>query len=365
MEMEGTLQLKVLKAELLIDTDWFGKMDPFVVLKLNDQSYQTTVKKNNGKNPSWFETFAFRAKEGESIRFDVFDKDFIKSDDLIGQGVFEIKDILCTNKDLVVKLYRKGTSYVGELFLETRFFPDPNEYVKMISSLQKQINFELKEMEKLQKDLRNTNKLLDFEEQQKNRKNVITEACLVGNRKDHLEEEFRKLEHSYELQIREINLSIESHEKTITLLHENIKKGQEYIVLMNNETNIYKYPPPQGKLHITCKNGNFSRSTTSFGTMDPCALFSLGNCFFKTKKIKNGGKTPVWEEEFDLIRYKGENMLKCEAYHDNDLIGYGFLNINWIVIRGAEYNTQIKLFFLKDALKEAGYINLVMKFDRE
>ena len=363
MEMEGTLQVKVIKAELLIDTDWFGKMDPFVVLKLNDQSYQTTVKKNNGKHPSWFETFAFRAKEGESIRFDLFDKDFLKSDDLIGQGVFEIKDILCTNKDLVIKLYRKATNYVGELFLETRFFPDPNEYVKMISILQKQINSELKEMEKLQKDLRTTNKLLDFEEQQKNRKNVIAEACQVDNRKDHLEEEFRKLEHSYDLEIRQITMSIESHEKTIALLQDSIKKSQEYIVLMNNETDIYKNPPPKGKLHITCKDGNFSRSTTSLGKMDPCALFSLGNCCFKTKKIKNGGKTPVWGEEFDLIRDKGDNMLRCEAYHENDLIGYGFLNINWIVVRGTEYNTRIILFYMKDALKEVGSVNLVMKFD--
>ena len=362
--MEGTIQIKVLKAELTINTDWFGNMDPYVILKLNEQMYQTSIKKNAGKLPSWDENFAFRAKEGDVIRIDVMDKDFLKTDDVVGQGVFEIKDILCDNKEIVIKLYRNISNYSGLLYLQTKFFPDPSEYVKMIGSLEKQINFQLKEIEKLQKELRNTNKLIDFEESQKKRKYVIAEACAVDDRKEKLEEEFKGLEHSYELQIREINMSIESHKKTIALLNDNIKRAQEYITSMNNETLIYKNPPGKGKLFITCKDGNFSRNI-SLGTMDPYAVFLLKNKIYKTKVAKNGGKTPNWGENFDFLRDSGENILRVEVYHKNDLVGYGFLNINWIVIRGSEYNTQIKLFYMKEIIKDAGYINVSLRFEKE
>lgn len=363
MEMQGTLQVKVIKAELLNDTDWFTKMDPYAILKLNEQSSRTTVKKNAGKNPQWYETFAFRAKEGDVIRIDVLDEDFIKSDDLVGQGVFEIKDLTTHNKDIAIKLYRKDTKYSGEIFLETRFFPDPNEYVKMIGSLQKQINNELKEIDKLQKELRGTNKLVDFEQSQKNRKGVIAEYCSVDDRKDHLEEEFKKLENSYEIQINEINLSIQSYEKSISLINANIAKAHEYVKTMSQEIEFYKTPATNGKLVITCKDGCFQRSTKTFGQMEPYAIFSLKNSVFKTKKVK-GDKSPVWDENFELVRESQENMLKVEAYHEKDLIGFGFLNINWIAIRGTEFNSQIKLFHMKDALKEIGFINLFLKFNK-
>jgi len=364
--MEGTLQVKVLKAELLYNMDWFGKMDPYAVLKLNDQSSQTTVKKGAGKTPSWYETLAFRAKEGDTIRVDIFDKDFIKSDDLVGQGCFEIKDILLPNKDVTVKLYLKASNYAGEVFLQTKFFPDPQEYAKIIAALQKQINVELKEIEKLQLELRSTNKLVDFEEQQKNRKHVIGESYLLDTRKDKLEEEVKALEHSYDIQINQLNVTIQSREKAANLLSQNVKKAYEYMDLMNKEVLIYKNPPQKGKVVITCKDGNFSRNTKSIGTMDPHAIFILKESTFSTKKVKNGGKTPVWDEIFELRRENGENILKVEAMSDSDLIGYGFLNTNWIVIRGTEYNTQVKLFYLvKDVLKEIGYINLIIRFDKE
>ena len=364
--MEGTIQIKVLNAELTHDTDWIGKMDPYVVIKINDQSSQTTVKKGAGKSPQWYETLTFRTKEGDSIRIDVYDKDLLKSDDLVGQGCFEIKDIATVVKDMSVELYIKGSCFAGEIFIQTRFFPDPNEYGKLIASLQKQINFELKEIERLQKELRNTNKLVEFEEQQKKRKGLITEAVLTENRKDKIEEEIKSLEHSYDIQINEVKVSIQSREKSLNLLTQNIKKAFEYIDSMNKEAEMYKNPPQNGKLTVTCKDGNFSRDAKTIGTMDPHVVFMLKNSIFSTKKIKNGGKTPVWDETFELKRENGENVLKVEAMSDSDLIGYGFLNINWIVIRGTEYNTQIKLFYsAKEGVKEIGYINVIVKFDKE
>lgn len=364
--MEGTFQIKVIRAELLFDGDWLGKMDPYVVLKLNEQSSQTTVKKSAGKSPSWYETLAFRAKEGDIIRVDVFDKDMFKSDDLVGQGCFEITDILFSNNNLTVKLFVKGSKSAGEVFLETKFFPDPHEYAKIIILLQNQIGEELKQIEKLQKELRNTNKLMEFEEKQKNRKYVITEACMMDNRKDKLEEEVKALEHNYEVQINQVKISIQSRERAIALIKQNIKRAYEYIELMNNEVLQYKNPPKNGRMIITCKEGNFSRNVKTLGTMDPYAVFSLKDNIFSIKKAKNGGKTPVWEETFEIKREGGENILKVEAMSDSDIIGYGFLNINWIVIRGTEYNTQIKLHYLvKESVKEVGYINLILKYEKE
>lgn len=365
MEIQGTLQIKIIKADLTVNADWFGKMDPYVIIKLNELSSQTSVKKNAGKTPSWDENFSFRAKEGDIIRLDVFDWDFLKTDDLVGKGVLELKDLSLLKKEIKVQLYKNGTHFAGDIYVSTKFFPYPQEYLKIIKTFQNEISHEIKEIERLQQKLRNTNKLLNFEEEQKNRKTVIAEAMMIGDRKDHLEEEFKKLEHIYEIQIQELELSVQTRKKTLAMFRDNMKKTNDYISSINNEIVLYKNPTDQGKLLITCKDGNFTRSTKTLGTMDPYVIFSLKTNTYKTSKIKNGGKNPNWEENFELKRGKGDNILKVEAFHENDLIGFGFFNINWITIKGTEHETHIKLLFYKEILKDVGYINVLLKFEKE
>ena len=65
--MSGNLIVKPVSGKLTHDTEVFGKMDPFVTLKLGTEKYQTKVHTDAGKYPSWNETFSFRKAPGVDI----------------------------------------------------------------------------------------------------------------------------------------------------------------------------------------------------------------------------------------------------------------------------------------------------------
>ena len=54
---QGTLEVQVIEAKKLRDTDVFGKMDPYVVLTYGSSQFKTTVKNNAGRNAMWNERF--------------------------------------------------------------------------------------------------------------------------------------------------------------------------------------------------------------------------------------------------------------------------------------------------------------------
>ena len=53
----GKLVIKAIEAKLLIDTETFGKMDPFLQLDFLGKSYKTHVHQDGGKLPVWNHTF--------------------------------------------------------------------------------------------------------------------------------------------------------------------------------------------------------------------------------------------------------------------------------------------------------------------
>lgn len=51
------IELNIMEATFLEDSDFFGKQDPFIKFKYRDQFYQTTVKDDAGKHAVWKEKF--------------------------------------------------------------------------------------------------------------------------------------------------------------------------------------------------------------------------------------------------------------------------------------------------------------------
>jgi Ca2+-dependent lipid-binding protein len=49
--------VEVVSGKLIEDTDTWGKMDPFVILKYKDELFQTETDGGGGKNPKWGELF--------------------------------------------------------------------------------------------------------------------------------------------------------------------------------------------------------------------------------------------------------------------------------------------------------------------
>lgn len=51
------LNLTIVKATILRDTEEFSKMDPFIVVTYNDEKFQTNIAEEGGMNPEWNHTF--------------------------------------------------------------------------------------------------------------------------------------------------------------------------------------------------------------------------------------------------------------------------------------------------------------------
>jgi hypothetical protein len=70
----------------LHDTEWFGKMDPFVVVRYSQQVKQTRVIQDGGRNVTWDEDLVFNETPERDIIFDVYDKESFSSPKHVGQA---------------------------------------------------------------------------------------------------------------------------------------------------------------------------------------------------------------------------------------------------------------------------------------
>ena len=99
-------------ANLTHDTDLFDRMDPYLVLYYGGDRKQSTVREEGGRNPRWGDTFNFNRTGDTVLRVQVWDKDTISADDLIGEGQANIGQILNgppgTSISIPVELYYKG-----------------------------------------------------------------------------------------------------------------------------------------------------------------------------------------------------------------------------------------------------------------
>lgn len=80
----GRLDVRVVGARNLADTQWVSKPDPYVILKLESQKHKTTVKENC-LNPEWNEIFKFTVADENSsqLRVEVWNSNVV-SDELMG-----------------------------------------------------------------------------------------------------------------------------------------------------------------------------------------------------------------------------------------------------------------------------------------
>merc|ERR1711934_710402 len=89
----ATLRIEIVEAKLTRDTDTFGKMDPYCILKAGKQTHKTKVLDGAGKEPKWNEGFDVDAKKaGASIKIEVKDEDVTNSDD-IGEANIKVAEL--------------------------------------------------------------------------------------------------------------------------------------------------------------------------------------------------------------------------------------------------------------------------------
>ena len=118
----GMLSINVLKAKKLEKSGLFGKVDPYVLLKLGEVKRMSKPVKNN-HDPEWNfnATFDIDRNAPKHIMLEVYDDDLGK-DDLLGTANIELRQILETD-NFATHWYPLQNCKSGEVLLSANFTP--------------------------------------------------------------------------------------------------------------------------------------------------------------------------------------------------------------------------------------------------
>ncbi|KAE8671965.1 Calcium-dependent lipid-binding family protein isoform 2 [Hibiscus syriacus] len=94
----GIMEVLLVSAKGLEDSDFLGDMDPYVIIQYKGQERKSSVARGDGSSPSWNEKFTFRVEYPGSggdykLILKIMDKDTFSSD-FVGQATIYVKDLL-------------------------------------------------------------------------------------------------------------------------------------------------------------------------------------------------------------------------------------------------------------------------------
>lgn len=126
--VRGKLEVLLISAKGLDDSDVFDKMDPYVILTWRSNEQKSTVKKGAGSEPEWNETFVFRvsgsADNSPELSVKIMDSDAFSADDIVGEASIPLEAVLLEGS-LPPAVHRvvKDEEYRGEIKLVLTFTP--------------------------------------------------------------------------------------------------------------------------------------------------------------------------------------------------------------------------------------------------
>jgi len=136
MNPSGTLYVRPVSGKLLHDTEFFGKMDPYVKVIIGTTFQKTPIAKKQHLTPNWDCEFIFELTGVEDlILFEVYDKDLITKDDLIGAGSISISSFNNNIFNQWIPLSFKGRD-AGALLVEMRIAPTSGKGTLLTGSAQ-------------------------------------------------------------------------------------------------------------------------------------------------------------------------------------------------------------------------------------
>ncbi|KAH0979723.1 hypothetical protein GBA52_006900 [Prunus armeniaca] len=132
----GILEVKLVSAKGLGDTDLLSRMDPYVLIHYKGQERKSGVARGQGSSPVWNERFTFRAEypgsgEQYKVTLKIMDKDTFTADDYIGEASIYVKDLLALGVEngtaqlhpLKYSVVRADRTYRGEIQVGLTFTP--------------------------------------------------------------------------------------------------------------------------------------------------------------------------------------------------------------------------------------------------
>ncbi|KAG9454698.1 hypothetical protein H6P81_007602 [Aristolochia fimbriata] len=95
----GILEVQLVDARGLGETDFLNSMDPYVILQYKSQESKSSVARGAGGSPVWNERFTFRvdypgADNQYKLILKIMDKDTFSADDFVGEASIHVEDLL-------------------------------------------------------------------------------------------------------------------------------------------------------------------------------------------------------------------------------------------------------------------------------
>jgi Ca2+-dependent lipid-binding protein len=89
----ATIDIKPIEAEMTRDVSSIGKMDPYCKITVGSCMRTTIPHIDGSKMPKWKESLHYKLDDEEAIKVEVWDRNSVSSDDLVGTASFLVSDV--------------------------------------------------------------------------------------------------------------------------------------------------------------------------------------------------------------------------------------------------------------------------------
>ncbi|RLM64922.1 elicitor-responsive protein 3-like isoform X2 [Panicum miliaceum] len=123
---QGTLEVLLVGAKGLENTDYLSNMDPYAVLKCHSQEQKSSVASGKGSDPEWNETFVFTVSDSTTELFiKLLDSDGGTDDDFVGEATVPLEAVF-TEGSIPPTVYNvvKDEEYRGKIKFGLIFTPE-------------------------------------------------------------------------------------------------------------------------------------------------------------------------------------------------------------------------------------------------
>ncbi|KAL3619312.1 c-5 sterol desaturase [Castilleja foliolosa] len=124
--VRGTLEVLLVGAKGLENTDFLCDMDPFVVITCHSQEKKSTVASGKGCDPEWNENFVFSLSDDiPELLIKILDSDGPSGDDFVGEAKIPLESLFVEGS-IPPMSYNvvKDEEYRGEIKVGLSFTPD-------------------------------------------------------------------------------------------------------------------------------------------------------------------------------------------------------------------------------------------------
>ena len=140
--MSPTFTFKPIQASLVRNTEIIGKMAPYCVFKVGNQTFKGQVCRNGGKQPTWNDSVTIPMTDFPTCLVKIKDRDLIK-DDEIGSFEVDLHEIEAEGKAKKwYSLYHKDKP-AGQILMEVSFNASSIKQMKQSITRQSSADFSI------------------------------------------------------------------------------------------------------------------------------------------------------------------------------------------------------------------------------